>query len=648
MKNKLQLTDLADFCSVGNVALSPDGSRVAFDHTIIDPEENQYETDLSLYNKKTDRIHRLTGGGNSFNPIWRDEKRILFLSQDAEGCKTAIRSLNLKMGGSINSVAEVDCGISYLQVGSKGKALFLGRPSGGPDDQVHRIDRLPFWRNGVGFTYHRPVQAYMVDLRTGRTERLTDHKRDVYSAAISPDGDRLAYLVSAQEDNPLKSDLFIAEMSDESTSRINTGLVMDPGTALTWNPEGTKLALQGHRFERGYATHNDILLVSVDEGGEITTLTEGLSTPPGNHLYCDVLSPPSRSIPQELVWVDGTIYFLLSEGGTVCLAGVDVADGRVERFTGEGSVYHYSIAEDVAVYTRTSDTEPVELWESELTGQAKANRITDFNVHLKGSPGFAESEHLRYSVSDGEEVEGWLMKPGDLTEGASHPLIVWIHGGPKSMLGRAFMFEFQFYAANGYAVLYMNPRGSHGYTEDFADIRGHYGERDYKDIMEVLDKVESDFAWIGGNRLGVTGLSYGGFMTNWIVAKNDRFAAAISEEGISDQFAMFGDTDIGYYFNRDAMGGDPWNNLEAYIEKSSLLKADQVTTPTMFIHAMDDYRCWADQSIEYFTALKYLGVDSELVLVPEGGHVVGWTGRPDYRLKRLECKLEWFDKYLKT
>ncbi|RLG82428.1 MAG: S9 family peptidase, partial [Thermoprotei archaeon] len=197
------------------------------------------------------------------------------------------------------------------------------------------------------------------------------------------------------------------------------------------------------------------------------------------------------------------------------------------------------------------------------------------------------------------------------------------------------------------AVIYCNPRGSDGYSEEFADIRGRYGERDFKDLMECVDFAVKSFGFIDPERLGVTGISYGGFMTNWIITHTDRFRAAATQNSISSWEAEYLTTDIGPYFVPDQIGGDPWKGWERLREKSPLYYVDSVRTPLMIIHSLDDYRCWLDQAISLFTALKLRGKEVELILFEAGGHVFGWTGKPSLREARLRHLLRWFDKHLK-
>jgi dipeptidyl aminopeptidase/acylaminoacyl peptidase len=211
------------------------------------------------------------------------------------------------------------------------------------------------------------------------------------------------------------------------------------------------------------------------------------------------------------------------------------------------------------------------------------------------------------------------------------------------------MHEFQVLAAAGYAVLYSNPRGSAGRGDAFADLRGRYGTIDFEDLMAVLDEALRRFPFLDPGRLGVAGGSYGGFMTNWIIGHTDRFRAAAAQRSIANWISKTCTTDIGYYFNVDQIGTTPWaaDGADTMWWHSPLRYADQVSTPTLLIHAEEDYRCWLDQGLQMFTALRYHGVESRLVLFRGENHELSRSGKPRHRLRRLREIVGWFDRFLK-
>jgi dipeptidyl aminopeptidase/acylaminoacyl peptidase len=250
-------------------------------------------------------------------------------------------------------------------------------------------------------------------------------------------------------------------------------------------------------------------------------------------------------------------------------------------------------------------------------------------------------------AEDGTVLQGWIMKPVGSNE-TSHPLVVEIHGGPHAMYSYGFMHEFQVLVSKGYGVLYTNPRGSHGYGQTFVDaVRGQYGGIDYEDIMTTLDQALETFDWIDPDRLGVTGGSYGGFMTNWIVGQTDRFKAAATQRSISNWISFFGVSDIGYYFTE-------WEHKTTILEDSDelwrispLRYVKNVDTPLLILHSENDLRCPVEQAEQLYIALMQLKKETRFVRFPESNHELSRSGKPGLRLIRLDEITDWFDQYLR-
>ena len=246
------------------------------------------------------------------------------------------------------------------------------------------------------------------------------------------------------------------------------------------------------------------------------------------------------------------------------------------------------------------------------------------------------------------------MRPAGFAEGAHYPTLLSIHGGPFSQYATGFFDEFQVYAAGGYAVLFSNPRGGSGYSEEHGRaIRGPVGDagpgwgtRDYEDVMAVVDTAIEKYDFVDPERLGVIGGSYGGYMTSWIIGHTNRFKAAISERAVNNLVSMFGSSDVFWVFERQ-FGGPMWENMDAYLERSPATYAKDIETPVLVLHSEQDLRCSVEQGEHLFNLLRLMGKEVEMLRFPAESHELTRAGSPVHRVLRFEAVLEWFDRYLK-
>jgi len=286
-------------------------------------------------------------------------------------------------------------------------------------------------------------------------------------------------------------------------------------------------------------------------------------------------------------------------------------------------------------------THPADLWLVRGNGMA---RVSNHNDNIRRGASLIEPEEFRFKSFDGSEIQAWLMKPSGWREDRKYPMILSIHGGPHGMFGYAFNSSLQVFAARGYAVLYLNPRGSSGYGQKFADgTINEWGGGDYRDLMAGVDEALRRYSWIDQYRLGVTGGSYGGFMTNWIITQTPRFKAAVSVASVSNLISFYS-TSLYQDLLHAEFGGFPWDNYDALWQWSPLRYARQAQTPTMFIHGEQDNDVHITQAEEMYMALRRRGVDTVFVRYPREGH--GFR-EPRHRVDALERTMDWFDKYLK-
>lgn len=274
-------------------------------------------------------------------------------------------------------------------------------------------------------------------------------------------------------------------------------------------------------------------------------------------------------------------------------------------------------------------------------------RISNANGAWLKEFDLAQPELITYKGADGWSIDGWLLKPRDFDPNKKYPLIVEIHGGPHTQYGYGFFHEMQMLVAEGYVVFYTNPRGSIGYGYDFANaVRAAWGEKDSIDIMNGVDELLKR-GYIDEQRLGVTGGSYGGFMTNWLVGHYDCFKVAVTDRCVSNMATLFGASDVGWDLADDELDTTPWEDLDKYMRMSPIMYVKNIHTPLLIIHSEQDLRCGIEQGEQLFTALQWLGRESKLVRFEGQSHGLSRGGHPRSRLERLRHIREWFARYLK-
>jgi dipeptidyl aminopeptidase/acylaminoacyl peptidase len=322
----------------------------------------------------------------------------------------------------------------------------------------------------------------------------------------------------------------------------------------------------------------------------------------------------------------------------------------LEEVIGErGAVGDFSFDRDHTrlAYLHGTIERLAQVWLRDLAG-GTARRLTGFNQELLAEVELGEVEEVWFEGPDGNELQGWILKPPGFEAGRTYPSILEIHGGPMAQYGQLFMHEFYFLAAQGYVVYFSNPRGGRGYGEEHTKtIYNDWGNKDYADLMAWVDVVAQK-PYIDPERMGVTGGSYGGFMTNWIIGHTDRFKAAVTQRSVSNAISMAGSSDLSYPIWTALLGPDKpyWEDMETYWRQSPLSYFGNVKTPTLVIHSEEDLRCSIEQGEQVFAALKKAGVETELVRFPGEAHGLSRGGRTDRRVARLNHILRWFTRYL--
>ncbi len=610
---RLTIDDVVRIARISDVRLSGKGD-LAYIVQIPDLDKNRYVSELRILGRSGDEYY-LIGEGDS-QPRWSPSaNRIAFISRRGAGKEEKGSGVFVwGLRGDPRRVAWFRDGVASIDwLGDETLAVLANTPREGFYDQdgdYVASDRLPIWFDGKGFISNISPQLYLLDVESGRISRLTDEPNDVLGFAVC--GNEIYYYTREDWRRPL------SHVVKRVSARGGASEVLKGYTISQLRCVNDELYMLGHRMRIGIASHHRLWRV-VDGRAECVS--------------CDL----DRNIHLIAGDYRGDPSIVYADAGRTVLA---VARGKSieDLVRRDGVIYTADSTGERAAYVFATPTQPPEIYLYEAGSERRVTRVNEWLVReAKLYTPIYEPVEI-----GGENIDGWVILP----EGEGRkPLILYIHGGPKGMYGYHFNPEMQLMASEGFIVAFCNPRGSDGYTEEFADIRGGYGERDYEEIMSFLDHVIKKYP-VDEGRMAVTGISYGGYMTNVIITKSDRFAAAVSENGIADWIADYWASDIGFWFNPDQIGGTPINNLEEYIRKSPVYSVQRVKTPLLLIHSMEDYRCFIDQSLAMHVAMLAAGKESKIVVFTKGSHGHSMLAEPRHRKKRLSLKISWLREKL--
>jgi dipeptidyl aminopeptidase/acylaminoacyl peptidase len=632
--------DLYELRWADDPRLSPDGRTAAFVVWSTDRETNDYTASIWLVAVDgAAHPRRLTRGKKQdVAPRWSpDGSRLAFASnRDSKAKQLYVLPVE---GGEPLQLTELDEDVTEVVWSPDGtRIVFSARvrdPAYEEEDErkrrPRRFERLQYKLDDEGWIGDRRRHLFVVPADgSAPPVQLTDGDFEDAAPSWSPDGRRIAFASARQEhwDTEVERDIFVVDAEGGEPGPLTGG--DSRYEAPAWSPDGSAIACRWAPGGFDYPRHGQIAVLDASTG-ERRVLTESL----------DRNCAPYPEI-REPVWDGDSILFVLEESGYNALyrVGADGA-GEPEAVLGEVWVTAFDCVVGQIVHAATTPTSLLEIY----TGEG---RLTDVSSAVEAS----EPERFTAVSADGSEVEAWIIRPLGFEEGRRYPLLLNVHGGPFAQYGNRFLDEFQVQAGAGYAVLYSNPRGSSGYSEEWGRaIRGPieggegWGSRDYEDVMAVLDEALERFDFIDPERLGVLGGSYGGFMTSWIVSHTDRFQAACSERSVNNFVLEGGSSDIGWAFK--GIVGEYWFEApDAYLQISPSRYAANITTPLLILHSENDLRCPLGHAEDLFAILRVLKRDVELVIFPAESHNLSRTGSPAHREMRFEAILDWFERTL--
>jgi dipeptidyl aminopeptidase/acylaminoacyl peptidase len=695
MLRSITIEDLYRFKFLSRPRLSPDGQRVAFVVTIIDERAHAYRSAIWMMPVDGGAATRFVGGMyNAQSPAWSPDGRWLAFVSNREGEKQDKQHGKGKTqlwllptdGGEARQLTFMPHGANNPTWSPDGSHLLFTALVGPLDEEgedskplpkVRVIDRTFYRLDGTGFIYERRQHLFLIDVNSESEPRqLTDGDWDDKDAAWSPDGQHLVFTSNRQEDRWFYPcyDLYTLAITDDQQGRGNPlrlPYCLTDGTrncvSPSWSPDGQRIAFLGSlKYRSGGQV--EIFTIAADGAPEsLCNLSEGFEGSCADWTNSDMTNEQLRPPP---IWSpDGqTLYALAVQRGSTRVYIVPARDDAAAQLIASGNIHAESVAaqlitpvtpgnihaldfsmdaarQHMAVLIETP-AHPSEIFITSMVALSELRRLTTFNDALFDELSLTAPEYFSYTGADGWPMDGWVLKPPDFDPSRKYPLIVEIHGGPHTQYGYGFMHEMHMLAAQGYVVLFTNPRGSLGYGRDFAlAVRGAWAEKDSLDILAGIDAVIQR-GYIDEQRLGVIGGSYGGFMTAWLIGHSDRFKAAVSDRPVINRASFFGSSDIGIEFADDDLEAVPWDDLPLHMYTSPITYVKNIHTPVLIIHSEHDLRCNIEQSEQLFAALKYLGREVLFVRFEGQSHGLSRSGHPHSRLERLRHIKQWFAEYL--
>jgi dipeptidyl aminopeptidase/acylaminoacyl peptidase len=691
--------DILRVANVGDAQISPDGERVVYTVTTVDgnasvtrlwitrtggevpvgpPTSRQPEQRRENPPRRFSGALLLAPTWNASNPRWSpDGKRIAFLAMHDNQRGIWVVSLDSRQPRFVAEVQATNffityAGESFAWSPDSRSLAFISATRDSPNqeggdsrDDPRVIDRLQY-KSRTSFSDNLRTHVWMVDVDDPQPRQLTSGPFYDHALSFSPRGDEVAFLSNHESDPDANnnSDIFAVDLHGQVRQITKTeGCEYEPA----WSPDGKRIAYTATKREvttiDSVAEDTHVLVIDA-AGGAGRDLTASLDR--------RARSPRWKSDSQSILFLAGnhgctTLFRVALHGGESRQFLPEILrDDRLTPWIGPGlkppanryQVSNLSVAQRREFKSPTAGQVALEDWQVACTLSAPsligeiwltdmtlfARRLTGHNDGVFRAPGFAEPDEISFKSFDGTQIQGWLMKPAGWRSDRKYPLILSIHGGPHGMYGYGFNPTFQVYAARGYAVLYLNPRGSSGYGQKFSDgTINEWGGGDYRDLMIGVDEALKRYPWIDGDRLGVTGGSYGGFMTNWIITQTPRFKAAVSVASVSNLISFYS-TSLYQDLIHAEFGGFPWDNYDLLWQWSPLRYVKQAQTPTLFIHGEQDNDVHITQAEEMYMGLKRRGVDTVFVRYPREGHGLR---EPRHRVDALERTLAWFDRYLK-
>lgn len=650
---KLNMLDVFQLEIASDPRISPDGKHIIYARSFMDIMKDTRRSNLWMINfDGTNHRPLTTGNENDTSPRWSpDGKKLLYVSRADGSTQLYMRWMDTGQTAKITNLTSSPGGLAWSPDGKwiaftmfvpekpKQFATMPAKPEGAQwAKPAIYIDKLRYRADGAGYLKSGHRQIFLLSTEGGTPRQLTtDPFNHGATPSWTPDSKYLLFSANRRENadfEPRNSEVYKLAIADGAIKKLTGRNGPDSGPKMS--PDGKYIAYTGYDDELlGYQV-TSLYLMNAD-GGNKKKISANLD----------------RDV-QNINWASDSkgIYFQYDDKGNTKIAYTTIA-GEMNDIVADvgglslgrpysGGTYSVSSNGKIA-FTHSRPDHPAEL---AVTDKAKAPAkiLTRLNEDLFGHKELAKVEELWFKSSyDGRDVQGWVATPPGFDADKKYPLILEIHGGPFANYGDRFAAEIQLYAAAGYVVLYINPRGSTSYGKEFANLIHHnYPGQDYDDLMSAVDAVIAR-GYIDSDNLFVTGGSGGGVLSSWIIGKTKRFKAAVVQKPVINWYSFVLTADAYNVFYKYWFPGFPWDHAEHYLKRSPLHHVGNVKTPTMLLTGEADYRTPMSESEQFYQALKLLKVDASLVRIPDAGH--GIAARPSNLIAKVAHILKWFEKY---
>ena len=663
-KRTITAEDLYRFEIVSDVRISPDGEHMIYSQQRVDSKTEKKYTNLWIVSTSSGKTRQFTFGDQvDKQPRWSpDGSQIAFISNRKDPEKSAQIFLIPFSGGEARQLTDIKGEIGSFDWSPDGRKLVCTLRKNDPE-QIEREEdetkkklgvvarhykRVFYKLDGYGYLPQERWHLWAVDVASGETQQLTDHEiYDEGDPAWSPDGKWIAFASNRSADpdfTPDRVDLFVIPAEGGEMRKIETPL--GEKSNPTFSPDGKWIAYYGTEGEGIWFKNQGLWIVPADGSSPARNLTDkyDFHTEAGviNDMAQGELMPPTWSLDSQ------RLYFTITLHGSSLLQSISLDGEDLDTLIGEGGMvgsFNFDKQQDKLGYFYTTISDPGQVFVMDMQTR-EARQLTHVNQELLDEIDLGEVETVWIKGPDGNDLQGWILKPPGFDPTKKYPSILEIHGGPLTQYGFNFMHEFYFLAAQGYVVHFSNPRGGRGYGEAHAGaIHGAWGSADYADLMAWTDYI-AQLPYIDPQRMGVTGGSYGGYMTVWIIGHTQRFKAAVTQRCVSNMVSMWGSSDFNWVFQQEMQAGAPFEDLQKHWDMSPIKYIGNAKTPTLVIHSENDHRCPIEQGEQVFVALKRLEVPTEFVRFPGEFHGLSRNGRTDRRVVRLNHIARWFNEYM--